>query len=212
MKKNSFLQHNMALLLEPVRGYSRVVSVTKLGFTVLAFLLIALLIILPLFSPVHENFRLTYKKVENNGDEGKPRMIKPRFQGVDGSDQPYNISAKYAQQDSPDIISLNEINADINLNDDSWISMIAAEGILDRAKKTADLIGDVGFYSTTGYELATKDVHIDIDKLSAYGNDPVNVISEGAVLKSDSFYIENKGEKIAFQGNVKLTIYPALVK
>ena len=195
------------MLLEPVFGHSRVVSLTKIALLAVAFILIASLIILPLTSQVNKNFRLTFSSVEKGVVGEMPKMINPHLQGVDSNDQTYNITAKTAIQDKMERMILKDINADINLKNDGWVSIKAQDGVFDHAKKQMDLKGNITIFNNEGYEFTTDEAYADMKSDVIYGNTKISGQGPMGNIAADGFSVENKGERIILKGNVKVTIF-----
>lgn len=208
----SLLKKQLAMLLEPIIGYSRVVSLTKALLLAIALCLSAALIILPFTSQVNRNFRLTFSSIEKGAAGEKPKMINPHLQAVDGNNHTYNITAKSAIQDKKERVILQQVNADINLKDEGWLSLSAADGVFDNVKNTLDLKGDITIFNNDGYEFYTEEAYADTKKNSIYGN--TKITGQGPIgnLVADSFYVEDKGNRIKLIGHVKLVIFPAAVQ
>ncbi len=194
------------MLLEPIIGYSRVVSLAKIILLVIAGIMIAALIIWPFSSPVNENFKISFSGIEK-GDEGdSPKMINPHLQGVDGNNQTYNITATSATQDKDRII-LKKMNADINLQNNGWIFATADEGVFDPSKNLIDLKGSVDIFSNAGYEFSTNEAHVDVNTASIYGNAKIKGQGPMGNISADNFYVENQGNRILLTGNVKIILF-----
>lgn len=196
------------LLIEPVMGYTRLVFATKFLLLTLAVVIIVTLIIIPVFNPVHDNFRISFSSVEEHGEGKDPTMINPRFQGVDKDDQTYNISATTAVKSKDNILTLNDINADINLRDGSWVAMLAGKGIFTHTKNTLELSQDVSLFTYQGYEFFTPEVFVDIGKNAAYAHQPVKGNGPVGTLQADELEIQEKGNYAKFSGHVKVVLYP----
>lgn len=206
------LKKQIAKLLEPVIGYSRVVSLTKIVLLSFAFILIAALIILPLTSQVNKNFRLTFSAIEK-GDEGDmPKMINPHLQGLDSNNQTYNITAKTAVKDKMERMILKDINADINLRNDGWITINAEDGLFDHAKNTMDLKGNINIFNHEGYEFTTQEAFADMKKNLIYGNSKISGQGAAGNIVADSFIVEDRGNSIKLKGHVKVILFPAKSK
>lgn len=199
------------MLLEPVVGYTRLVSAAKVGFTLAALVLIGVLVALPLMSPVHSDFKLTFTALETTADaQEKPVMVNPRFQGTDSNKQPFNITAKTATKQSEQQLILKFPSGDITLADGGWITLTASEGALMLEEKTLDLIDAVSLYSSDGYEFHTESAHVSFDDNSAFGSEPVQVTGPAGTLEANGFVVEQRGERILFTGGVKMVLYPGV--
>lgn len=196
------------MLLEPVIGYTRVVFATKFLLLFIAVALLFALIIVPLTSKVNSNYRLTFSAVDDTHESKGARMINPRFQGVDGDDQAYNITANSATKFKDNSLILDNINADINMNDGSWIALISNTGKLRYDEKLLDLLDTVSLFTNQGYEFHTSEIHVNLQNKSAFGTKAVQGQGPIGTLVADRFSVFNKGDKILFQGNVKIVLYP----
>jgi len=207
-KINHLITHLLKLLLEPVIGHSRVVSITKIALLAVAFILVAALIILPLTNKVNKNLRLTFSTVEKGAEGELPKMVNPHLQGVDNNDQTYNITAKTATQDKTERMFLKDINADINLKGGGWISLTAEDGLIDHSKKIMDLKGNINLFNQDGYEFNTSEVHANMKNNTLYGD--VKITGQGPLgnITGDSFSVENDGGRIKLKGNVKVVLFP----
>lgn len=202
-----FLKYQIALLLEPIIGYSRAVSFAKMALLSAALILTVILIIFPLISPVNKNFRLTFSSIENGVPGEAPKMINPHLQGIYGKNQTYNITAKSAIQETKDSMILETITADINLTNDGWLSAKADTGIIDHDKNTMNLKGNINIFNQDGYEFFTDEVHINVKEDNAFGNSAIRGQGPVGTIFADSFYVENKGNRILLRGNVKVVLY-----
>jgi len=140
-------------------------------------------------------------------------MSKPRFFGVDGNRQPFTVTASEAVETAetetrPDHIYLSAPQADITLNDGSWIAMTANEGFYTEADGMLDLVGTVNMYHDQGFEIHTEEAEIAMNSGSASGDVPVDGQGPFGTIASDSgFELEDKGAVIRFLGKSRLVIF-----
>ncbi len=210
LRKTSYIiKREVALLLEPIIGYSRMVSLTKMVLLCFAVLLTIALIAFPLLSNVNKNFRLTFSSIEKNEGNDKPKMLNPHFQGLDKQNQTYNVTADYALQETKNSVSLSNINADITLKNDGWVTLSAREGFFDHSTSQFDLKGNITAFNNDGYEFTTPEVTADVKKGYAEGMKGIAGQGPGGNIAADRFYVymEGSGNRLVFQGNVKLVIF-----
>lgn len=212
MVERSFL-HN----LEPreierqllaIPRYLKMISLSKLLIAVVACLLLAVVIILPLMEGDDSAIRIAFNQVPETSDTEKPRMINPRFESVDGDNQPFTITADEAVQVDNDTVKLIKMKADIAMNDGAWISMESKQGVLQLPKKRLYLKGDIHILSNEGNEVNTQEAYLDMASGTAVGRMQVNGQGPMGRLKSDSFRISEMGKTLTFVGNVRLVLYP----
>lgn len=211
-KISSVVRKYIAMLLEPIIGYSRVVSVTKISLLVVALLLTAILIILPFYNSMHKNFRITFSSVTKDAEGNLSTMLNPHLQGVDANGHTYNLTAKTAIQDKMEKISLKSLNADINLKDNGWISVSADEGMFDHAKNTMDLKGNINIFNHEGYEISTSEAHVDMKNNSMYGNAAIEGQGPIGTIRADNFSVDDRGNRMLLTGNVKVVIFTDAAK
>lgn len=202
----------MYMLIEPVVGYTRIVSATKLILSIIALILIALLIIIPFRNSVKNDYKITFNKVDTNTETGLPTMHNPTFRGVDSQGQNYTISAKLATNDKNKTIVLNNLTADLNLKNEDWAAISADDGIYKPEENTLDLKSNVHLFTKDGYEFMTDSVFFELKDGKATGNSPVSGQGTIGTIEADSFLAEEKGDYILLKGNVKVIIYPAASK
>ncbi len=203
----SLLKKSFSLKLEPVIGYTRMVSLTKFIFLFLAGALVLLLIFLPMLNPVHNNFRVTFTSISGGDIAESPKMMNPKFQGADKDDQLYNITADYAVKDKDDNVTLNNLNADMTLKDGTWLALVADKGILSHKNEILDIVGAVNIFIHDGYEFRTDGIHIDIKDNAAYSIAPITGKGPSGKIYAEQFFVEERGDKVTFKGKVKLVLY-----
>jgi len=196
------------MLLEPVIGYTRIVFATKYFLSTIAAILILVLILFPAFNSVHDNFRITFSNLEGIISSDHPKMMNPRFQGVDDENQTYDITADYAEKQDGESLSLKNINANINMKNNSWISLIANKGIFDHTNRSVSFNDAVNIFTSSGYEFYTKEVEADLKERAASGQSKIHGHGPIGSITADRFKITDGGDSIIFKGNVKLIIHP----
>jgi lipopolysaccharide export system protein LptC len=192
------------LLLEPVIGYTRVVFATKFLLSSIVVVLVLALIALPLLNHVQDNFRLTFSGTEVGIVAGNPTMVNPHFQGIDQEDRSYEITADSATTQKDETLVLNNINASINLKDDSWVAMIAKTGRYNRKQNYLELSDSVTIFTNDGYELYTKSILVNMEAKSARGESSIQAHGPMGSLTADSFNITENGDRAFFEGHVKV--------
>jgi lipopolysaccharide export system protein LptC len=119
------------------------------------------------------------------------------------------VSAEKATQvdNSSDVIDLTALQADMTMKDGAWLSMTADSGRLQRAKKLLDLTGQVNLFHDQGYELHTHDVHIDLAKDSAVGNQAVAGQGPSGELTAEGIEVFDNGQRVIFLGRTHMLFY-----
>lgn len=147
-------------------------------------------------------------------DNGNMVMKNPVLRGVDKENRPYELKAKEAIQDVKEltIIELHEIDAVIPMEGTNFANIKAGNGLYDSKAKTLVLGGEVDILSDDGIRVKLQDADIDIDAGNMFTNNPVFMSSPQAEIYAGSIAIEENGESITFNKNVKMTLYPKNIK
>lgn len=207
MSKDGKFSQFFSLLLEPVVGYTRAVWLIKNGLWIIAAFLVAWLLVMPFLNPVHERFSLNFSSIEKTAND-KPKMLNPRFQGLDSSNQPFYVTADSATQESDSKVILDKVNGETTTKDGGWVSVLANDGIVYTEKDELHLFHDVQLYTGDGYEFRTEKAIVYMNENVIEGDEPV--VGQGATgtIHAKSFRVEDGGKRIVFKRDVKLKIYP----
>lgn len=202
-------QKEFDVLNKSSRRYSIFVFILKFVLPVIALAMLVILVLYPTLSGKKNKIVLvaSESKVVNSAT---PEMLNPKFQGVDSSNQQYQISAKRAIQEKIGFVRMEDMTADITLNNGQWISVIARTGTYDLAKKFAVLNEDVNAFITdkdgATYQVSGSEVNADMSGGIIQSAQPVKAKGPMGNFSAASFYADRATQKITFQGPVKLTI------
>ncbi len=190
-----------------VTAHARFVVQAKKVLLVLACVLMVALVAWPLLNKEEEQFTLTFSGVQKDGED-KPSMINPRFQGIDENKHPYNILADKAVKEDKIHITLVKVEADMVLDKDGWISIIADHGDMNTESQVVVLTGNIDMFSHEGLEFRTEKMELHLKEGKAYGPGAIEGQGPMGTLNADSFEIDQKNKNIRFQGNVRMVLYP----
>ncbi|MBI4183487.1 MAG: LPS export ABC transporter periplasmic protein LptC [Proteobacteria bacterium] len=174
----------------------------------LAFLLVALVVLWPQIQETQGRFRLGF--AEMSPDEvGGLSMLKVRYTGVDSEDRPFTVTADSAAQADGDAnrIALNRPEADITLNDDSWLALGAERGLYAQDIRILDLEGAVNLFHDQGYEITTERARVDLAAGTAVGDRPVRGHGPFGEFEAAGFYILDQGATVFLGGRARLKLY-----
>jgi len=190
-------------------GYSRFVSMMKVGLPIIALLVVVMVLAWPRLKTSTESFPISFSSLGEDED-GATGMVNARFVGTDGENRPYVITASTASQSnaSGDVITLNMLQADMTLRSGTWLTMTADKGRYYRVADRLELVGPVDVFSDLGYEFHTGDTTIDLAASVADSPHPVSGQGPFGVISARSFRMTDKGRRLLFEGEVKLTIDP----
>lgn len=147
-------------------------------------------------------------------DGGNMVMKNPILKGVDEENRPYKLTAKEAVQNTQELtkIELSEIDAVVPMQGAVYAKILAGNGFYDSEAKTLLLGGEVDILSDDGMRIILQDADIDIGAGNMFTNNPVTMNSAQAKISAGSVAIENNGDSIIFNKNVKMTLYPKSIK
>lgn len=137
-------------------------------------------------------------------------MESPHFSGEDEKGRMWNIEAKEAiqqQADTSETMVLNEINGfSIQENGEKY-TFEADSALLQSRSEDFTLKGRVRLMGR-GYTLKTSEINSNLKSMAAYSNERVYITSTQGVLEAGRFNIHPDGDKIEFDGGVKVRFIP----
>ena len=189
--------------------YSRFVGLMKFILPVAAAALVVLVLTWPETLDRDAGFLIGYTAA-GPGDAKTPGMVNARYVGTDRSDHPFVVTAESATAEpgNADRIRLVALQADITLDDDRWVTVIADAGIYDLAAQTLSLGEAVSLYSDDGFELHAASALVDLEQGAASSAAPVRAQGPFGVLSANSFWVAAAGQRLHFIGAVKVTFDP----
>lgn len=189
-----------------IARYSRNVLFTKFGLLAAAAILVVILVVTSFIHTGGERFNVSYSGVQG-GVSGPPQMLRPRFQGVDGQNQPYTITAELAEQKDASHVALNKVNADIVMNDGQWVTMSADGALVSVEENRFTVHGNVHLFIDSGYEVSTESMNVNLAAGEGDGTVPLRIQGPPGILRAQGFKALDSGRRIVFTGPVHLTVY-----
>ena len=140
--------------------------------------------------------------------ENQEKTQKYTFQGIDEFNQPFFLQAKKYQKiiNNENKLLFEKPNAEINLRNGKWLTVIANEGIFDIEKQTLELMGDVLFLHSDGQQIDTNNAVIDLKKTIIYGNKKIFGKNETINFSSEGFKVVKTGKIFLLLGKSKIKI------
>lgn len=187
--------------------YTRFVAIMKRTLLLAALALIAAVIAYSLQPREQSRVAMTFEHIGKVAND--LAMIKPRLSGTDATGNPFVVTADRAVQDGRNTrrARLYNVQADITLKKNGWLSASASEGVLDADAKMLSLIGSIAVYSDNGYELHTSRIDADLGKGVMHGDNAVTGQGPLGTLHADRFVIDRQSKQVHLIGHVKMTIY-----
>jgi lipopolysaccharide export system protein LptC len=196
---------------EPGSRHDAVVKATKFGLPIVIGVLILLLAIAPFDKRGDVSFILDKNKVE----EAKERMRveKARYVGEDNKGQKFLIVADRAVQPTSNvpIVAIEGMRAQLNLGKGP-LSIAALRGRYNLEQEQVLVDGPVRVAGPDGYQLATRDVTVDLDKRSLASNGPVSGQMELGQFQAGQLRADLDERTVSLEKGVRLKIYQGAVR
>lgn len=171
---------------------------------------VLLMVILPNYMPPVGGFRLPGEigKLVIHGT--KITMQQPRIVGFTTDSRPYEFTANSAAQEitKPDFMELNQLQAKMQMQDQSTVNMTADSGTYDVKNETLTLNNNIHVVSSTGYEGRLSEAVIDMRRGNLVSEKPVWVKLLNGFLNAKRLQITDNGDLVRFDGGVAMTLHP----
>jgi lipopolysaccharide export system protein LptC len=140
---------------------------------------------------------------------GQIELIQAKYEGVDDKGRPYTITADKAARvmGAPDAVTFENPQADITLQDKTWVAMKGKTGSFDHATELLNMTGGVSVFHASGYEILLQDLTINLKKKTAETSSPVRAQGPMGSITAQNMAVRNEGELVIFGGPVTLTLF-----
>jgi len=196
---------------EPGSRHDKVVRATKFGLPVIIGGLVLLLAIAPFDRRGDVSFILD----KNEVDQAKERMRveKARYVGEDNKGQKFLIVADRAVQPTSNVpvVAIEGMRAQLNLSQGP-LSIVAVRGRYDLEQEKVLVDGPVRVAGPGGYQLATRDVTVDLDKRSLASSGPVSGSMELGQFEAGQLKADLDERTVSLDRGVRLKIYQGAVR
>jgi len=130
-------------------------------------------------------------------------MINPRLTGTDENGLPFVVTASSAVQLGPtsERVRLENVNADLVLEDGTQLNVIAAQGIIDNQTQLLDIFGGIELSTADGYS-----AQADLRQGIVRGDSPVKAQGAMGNLQANSFTFERASGLLHFVGDVHMEV------
>jgi len=196
---------------EPGGRHDAVIRAVKFGLPVVIVLLIILLSIAPFDRRGDVSFILDKNKV----DEAKERMRveQARYVGEDNKGQKFEIVADRAVQQSSNVpvVMIEGIRARLNLSRGP-LDIAALKGRYDLEGERVDVDGPVRVAGPDGYQLATRDVQVDLDKRTMQSSGPVSGAMTLGQFQAGQLSADLDERTVRLDRGVRLKIHQGAVR
>jgi len=140
----------------------------------------------------------------------KITMEAPRLAGFTKDHREYSVTATAASQDTrkPQFVELKEINARVDMEDKSKVTLTAVDGVYDTKADLLTLSQEIIINSTAGYHGRLTEAQVEIKKGRIVSEKPVQLKMPQGTLDADRLEVTETGAVIRFDGSVVMTLTP----
>jgi lipopolysaccharide export system protein LptC len=189
-------------------GRVRAIRALKVSLTALAAILIALLALWPQLRTSTDRLRIAFADLDVRGDDLS--MINARYVGTDSNNRPYSITADAARQRVPGKgrLQLESPQADIHLQDGSWVMVTADKGEYNPDDRMLNVAGAVRLFHDSGYEFLSREANIDLERNAVWGSHHITGQGPFGEMEGEGFRFNKDGMTMMLVGRSRLKIYP----
>ncbi|MGI4879713.1 MAG: LPS export ABC transporter periplasmic protein LptC [Janthinobacterium lividum] len=192
----------------PGGGWDIFVTVVKVALPVLAVLLLATIVVLPLLQAQEFSFLLSKDKVAMSKE--RLRTDTAVYRGQTANGQPFVIRAAGAVQKSSavPVVELNKLSADVKL-DDGPARVTAPSGRYEIDHDLLVIAGPVDFNSAAGYTLDGAEVRVSLLDRTVVTDQPVTGKLPLGTFRANNLRADLGGKRLQLGGGTHLHIVPA---
>ena len=200
IKKNIL---NLFSIKRSANNYEISQFIRKLYYKLVPFILSFFFITIFFWPSIYTTYDIKKPVLEN-----QEKTHKYTFQGIDEFNQPFFLQAKKYQKiiNNENKLLFEKPNAEINLRNGKWLTVVANEGIFDIKKQTLELMGDVLFMHSDGQQIDTNNAVIDLKKAIIYGNKKIFGKNDTINFSSEGFKVVKTGKIFQLHGKSKIKI------
>lgn len=190
------------------RRHSRLVRFLRIALPLAVVFITVGMSLLTWFNPLRVLAALPVNVNDLVVSGSKITMEQPRVNGFTKDQRAYEFTAKAAAQDltKPDIVELKSINAKVEMEDKSTMTMIADTGVYDTKKEMLQLVGNILLKSTNGNTGKLTEATVDVRKGNVVSDRPVELEMLQGILNANRLEVMDSGTLIRFHGGVSMVL------
>jgi lipopolysaccharide export system protein LptC len=178
------------------------INASKFLLPAAALLLLSSIALWPEFHQAADRARIVLSGLGVTVDGA--RLTNAHYNGVDERGRPYTVTAVTATQRGPDRVDLTIPDADMTLENGTWINVKSRQGVYMRGDEQLDLSHDVVLYRDDGTTMTTDTATVAVKGGAASGASPTHVEGPFGTLDAAGFTTVDKGTAIQFWGPARL--------
>ena len=195
----------------PGSSLDKIVRALALGLPALVGVLAAMMLITPLSPRGEISFLLDRNKVAIADD--RLRVDDAMYRGQDNEGRPFSLLAGEAVQQSSAVptVTLDDLTARIMLPEGPAL-LSAAVGAYAIDDERLAIPGIVQFTAADGYQMAARNVLIDLPTRTLLGRGRVNGVIPAGSFSADSIRADLAARTLLLDGNAKLRMVPGKLR
>jgi len=140
--------------------------------------------------------------------DGALRMLNPTFKGADKKNGDYVVKAEYADQDvqSPNLIKLHAITADVSNPSGGWSKMKAARGKFDSKSERLVMKDRITVATSTGVTGELSYATLDMATQTLRSHNPVHFDLPNGTVRANALTFRSKESILVFRGKVAVQL------
>jgi lipopolysaccharide export system protein LptC len=184
-------------------GYTRLVNALKILLPVAALAIAGIVFGRLTSSPLQQVADIPK---EEKTTPGQVEVVKAQYEGTDDAGRAYTLIAGKASRatDAPDTVLMEQVQADIFLDNGNWLAVKAQQGRYDISQQKLRLSGGVDAFHDSGYEMHLRGADIDMKTRQAQTAEPVRAQGPLGEITAAGMTVTQQGNKIVFTGPAKI--------
>ena len=180
------------------------INASKFLLPAAAVLLLSSIALWPELHTETDRTRFSFRGVSANMDGA--RLTDAHYNGVDERGRPYTVTAATATQRDADRVDLTVPDADVTLENGTWLNVKSKQGVYMRKDQLLDLSHDVVMYRDDGTTMTTASATVAMKDGAASSHMPTHVEGPFGTLDATGFMTLDKGAAIQFWGPVRVEL------
>jgi len=187
------------------RRHSRFVRVSRIAIPVLVMFGLGVTVLVTYLNPLRMLAKLPVDLDKLVISGTKITMENPRVSGFTKDGRAYDLVAAAARQDltKPDLVELQNLNAKLEMDDNSTIQLVADQGLYNVKAEQLELQKNI-VLSNPGYEGRLEQATVDVRTGHVVSNQPVKLKMMQGTLDAKQMEISDSGNLVRFTGGVDM--------
>lgn len=186
--------------------YSRAVRLAKIVLPAAAATLLILVLIWP---SIEGQVEQAVIDVPDARPGMRSQVTNPRFSGLDNANRPFTVAGEVAYQTQEDThtVIIEQPRAEMSMGQDGVSHARALNAQYHQDDQRVALDGDVVISRSDGYDFATEQLMIDLERDRAWTERAVSIHGPGVDLTASGIVVVNGGQTVHLWGPARLVMH-----